>query len=277
VGEGWLLDGRRVLDFGCGSGRVLRQFAGDSDRIELHGCDIDERCVDWVREHLDGVHAIRSAERPPLPYPDHHFDLVWCMSVFSHLTDTWSAWLLELHRVLKPDGLLLATVIGPAFAPVFAGEPGDADRIGMTALGYGRPWHAGGPMVLHAEWWVRAHWGRAFDILTYEDGGICEQDAVLMRRREAPGLVAADLERPEPGEPRELSAALHAVELHHREYAELNAAHDAYAEAYSQEARRREELERALAAAEATIRELRARQHGIVARAARRVRQAVRR
>jgi hypothetical protein len=31
--------------------------------------------------------------------------------VFTHITEHWSAWLLELRRVLKPDGLLLASFL----------------------------------------------------------------------------------------------------------------------------------------------------------------------
>ncbi len=43
---------------------------------------------------------------------DGSFDLIWAVSVFTHLAETWSAWLLELHRVLKPGGILLATFMG---------------------------------------------------------------------------------------------------------------------------------------------------------------------
>lgn len=263
-------DGMRTLDFGCGSGRVLRQFAPHADRMELHGCEIDERCVDWVRENLRGVRVIQNGERPPLPYADAHFDLIWSTAVFPHLTDTWSAWLLEMRRILKPDGLLLATLMGPSHAPTIAGEPGHPDRIGMTVLGFGRPWHAGGPMILHSEWWVRAHWGRAFDVLAHEEAGIRGQDAVLMRRRDGPGPTTEDLERPEAGEPRELTAALHALELTQREYAKVNAAHDAYADAYHEEARRREALERELQATRARIGRIDARR--VIARARRALR-----
>jgi cyclopropane fatty-acyl-phospholipid synthase-like methyltransferase len=45
--------------------------------------------------------------------PDGYFDLVYAISVFTHITHEWSAWLLELHRILKPEGLLLATFCGP--------------------------------------------------------------------------------------------------------------------------------------------------------------------
>jgi hypothetical protein len=48
---------------------------------------------------------------------------------------------------------------------VFTGEAWDEDRIGMNVLRPDQPWDAGGPVVLMSDWWVRAHWGRAFEIL----------------------------------------------------------------------------------------------------------------
>jgi SAM-dependent methyltransferase len=245
LGDDWSFEGRRVLDFGCGSARVLRQFLDEPG--EFHGCDIDADCIAWVDAQLSPPLQVRRIdEQPPFAYPSEHFDLIWTTSVFSHLTDTWSAWLLELRRVLKPGGLLLASVMGRASSQAIAGEDWDPDRIGMTVLGYGRPWDAGGPMVLHSEWWVRAHWGRAFEIVEYAEGAIYGQDAVLMRALPT-ALTAADLDAPEPDEPRELLAALHAIDLLHREHAELNAAHDGYARAYSAEAAKRAALERELA------------------------------
>src|SRR3954451_10278501 len=52
LGPDWSWDGRRILDFGCGVGRVLRQLVPIAQGAELHGCDIDPACVAWVREHL---------------------------------------------------------------------------------------------------------------------------------------------------------------------------------------------------------------------------------
>ena len=35
----------------------------------------------------------------------------------------------------------------------------------MNVLRNGQSWDLGGPMVLHSPWWIREHWGRAFDVL----------------------------------------------------------------------------------------------------------------
>ena len=116
-------------------------------------------------------------------------------------------------------------------------EEWDPNRIGMTVLGYGRPWRAGGPMILHSEWWIRAHWGRAFTVEAFEERGIEGQDAVVLLRDRRPAPSIAQLDAPQPDEPRELVAARHAIELLHREHATVNRQHDEYAQAYIVEAR----------------------------------------
>jgi len=116
----WTFEGKRALDFGCGVGRTLRHFVGEAESGELWGCDIDGPSIAWMRERLcPPFHVVRSGVEPPLPFPDGHFDLVWAVSVFTHLADTWSAWLLELHRVLAPGGLLFATFMGPELAHLY--------------------------------------------------------------------------------------------------------------------------------------------------------------
>jgi SAM-dependent methyltransferase len=256
-----------VLDFGCGSGRFLRHLletgaggvfeAGAGATFEA--CDIDPACVDWLARHLPAPHAaFRNAAVPPLDRPAGHYGLIYATSVFSHLTDTWADWLCELHRLLEDGGVLVATVIDEGGGSHFGEDPWDDARIGMLVLGPGRPWAAGGPMVLHSEWWIRAHWGRAFDVLAFHPGRdtVFGQAVVVLRRRRAevtPEMLLAL----EPGEPREVSALSHALRRSAEENVLLNARHDEYSGAYQEEAARREavELERtALAAQLAAVR-----------------------
>ena len=80
---------------------------------EFYGCDIDAESIEWIVEHLSPPFmAFQSDEMPPLALGDESLDLVYACSVFTHIADLWSAWLLELHRVLKPGGLLIATFLG---------------------------------------------------------------------------------------------------------------------------------------------------------------------
>ena len=85
-------------------------------------------------------------------------------------------------------------------------------------------------MVFHSPWWVRAHWGRAFEILDYRSSGFgadpeagddrSTQGYALMRRR-AVDATTEMLERTQPGEPREAAALSHNLALVQRERAEL--------------------------------------------------------
>ncbi|HEX3875256.1 MAG TPA: class I SAM-dependent methyltransferase [Solirubrobacteraceae bacterium] len=238
------LAGKRVLDFGCGSGRFLRHLLNAGTGATFEGADIDAACVAWLERHLPEPHrAFRNDPAPPLPRPDGHYALIYATSVFTHLTDTWAAWLCELHRLLDDDVILIATVIDEASGPRFDESPWDDARIGMLVLGPGRPWVAGGPMVLHSEWWIRAHWGRAFDVVAFHPGqGTVFGQAVVVLRRRRVSVTPAELERLEPDEPREVSALAHGLRRSTDENVLLNARHDEYTVAYAAEAARSEQL-----------------------------------
>lgn len=102
---------RRVLDFGCGCGRTLRWFLRDFPRVEFHGVDVDEEAIAWCRRSLPGATFFQNQPKPPLPYPDRHFDVIYCLSVFTHLDEAMQdLWLAELSRLLVPGGVVLLTV-----------------------------------------------------------------------------------------------------------------------------------------------------------------------
>ena len=204
---GWTFDGKRVLDFGCGAGRVLRGFMHEASSCEFYGCDIDGPSVDWLRENLSPPFRVfRNGGVPPLPFEAGSLDLIYAVSVFTHLTDAWAAWLLELHRCLTPDGVFIASLMGGAMSQPIAHQRWDPDRVGMAVFGDHRPWDQGGPMVLHSPWWVRAHWGRAFTITHYDEAVNEEAHDWVVLRKKLVELSVADLETPEPAEPRELAA-----------------------------------------------------------------------
>ena len=164
------LENARFLDFGCGAGRTLRLLL-DIPGISLTGCDIHEESIKWVRQHMPQVNAFVNDELPPLPIPDRSIDIVWAGSVFTHLDETWSAWILEMHRILDRGGVLVASFLASGMSETIAHEPWDENRIGMNTLMRGNPWDEGGPSILLSPWWIREHWGRAFEVLTLEPEG----------------------------------------------------------------------------------------------------------
>ena len=210
-GPTWFTEGRRVLDFGCGVGKLLRHFLDEAEHCEFIGCDIDEPSIDWMRQNFSPpLTVFTCGERPGLELPDEHVDLTLAMSVFTHLTDHWAGWLLELHRILRPGGRLICTFLGEGMSESIAGEPWDPDRIGMNILRTWQPWDSGGPSVQHSEWWLRAHWGRVFEFEQIKDGPEFGHGLLVLRKREL-AATTSDLEAPEPGEPREVEALRHNV------------------------------------------------------------------
>jgi SAM-dependent methyltransferase len=231
----WGWEDKRVLDFGCGAGRTLRHFLEEAERGEFHGCDIDGPSIAWLAEHLSPpLHVFQNGELPSLPQPDGYFDVVYAFSVFTHLTDHWAGWLLELHRVLKPAGVLFATFLNAQQWAVFRKGVWDEDRVGMNVTKTWNPWESGGPIVFHSEWWIREHWGRAFEVLQLERENPDEptgQGAVLLRRRPE-RLAQADLERV-GDDSRELAALRFNIEQLEAEADELFAQRSELSKSYA--------------------------------------------
>jgi ubiquinone/menaquinone biosynthesis C-methylase UbiE len=232
--EDFSLDGKRVLDFGCGAGRVLRQFEPEARSGEFWGCDLYEPTISWLNDNLAPPFRFYVSEQLPLPHPDEYFDLVYAISVFTHITTDWAAWMLELRRILKPGGFLLATFIGPRQWERSLRRQVDERDLGMAMLRLDQSYEStSGPLVLHSPWWVRAHWGRAFEVVTLWPHGFVwprrpgETQEEVDRRlwaaspghgvfvgAKGPGeLTPADLERPEPGDEREARASRLQAEL----------------------------------------------------------------
>jgi SAM-dependent methyltransferase len=110
-----------ILDLGCGAERVVRRWASLPARV--HGCDYNPRVVAWCRRNLTFARFDVNALTPPLPYPNEQFDLVYALSVFTHLPEPLLApWMQELVRVLKPGGYLIVTTHGDAYLPQLDAE-----------------------------------------------------------------------------------------------------------------------------------------------------------
>lgn len=103
-----------ILDWGCGTGRVLRHLpsiAGNSNHY--FGCDYNPKYVDWCAKHLKGINFQLNQVTPPLAYKNEQFDLIYGISIFTHLSkEQHYKWFSELYRVLKPEGILFITTHG---------------------------------------------------------------------------------------------------------------------------------------------------------------------
>jgi ubiquinone/menaquinone biosynthesis C-methylase UbiE len=101
--------GFQVLDYGCGPGSYiipLAELVGESGKI--HALDIHPLAIKKVQDiaskkQLANVETILSDCQTGLP--DNSLDVVLLYDIFHHLSDPDGV-LKELHRVLKPDGIL---------------------------------------------------------------------------------------------------------------------------------------------------------------------------
>jgi len=105
---------QRIYEWGCGPGRVIRQLPAVLNKMtEFHGSDYNAESIEWCNEKIPGIRFIVNGLEPPLPYPDHSFDFIYGISVFTHLSKSNALlWANELLRVLKPGGIVLVTTAG---------------------------------------------------------------------------------------------------------------------------------------------------------------------
>ena len=101
----------KILDFGCGAGRIIRCFKDLKYWSEIWGVDIDVERILWCQQYLSPpLKFVTTTTFPHLPFEDSYFDIIYAGSVFTHVSDLVEAWLLELKRILCPDGRCYITV-----------------------------------------------------------------------------------------------------------------------------------------------------------------------
>jgi len=185
---------RSVLDWGCGCGRVARHFpVRHANR--LTGCDIDHDNANWCSNHLPG-RFLPCTMTPPLPFAAAEFDLVYGVSVFTHLREPLQqAWLDELARVTSKAAFLLMTIhcrsaleFARLLPDEYARVRSDIDHRGLLVTGEnphldGYADHGGEYVnVFHTHKYVRRTWSRHFDVVAVIPGYIFTQDLVILRR-----------------------------------------------------------------------------------------------
>ncbi|MEO1135693.1 MAG: methyltransferase domain-containing protein, partial [Pseudomonadota bacterium] len=99
---------QRILDFGCGCGRVIRHLPRMTE-AQIWGTDYNKSLVDWCAANLPGTY-LHNQLVPPMDAPNGHFDVLYALSVLTHLrAETQRAWLGEYRRLLRPGGLALVS------------------------------------------------------------------------------------------------------------------------------------------------------------------------
>jgi 2-polyprenyl-3-methyl-5-hydroxy-6-metoxy-1,4-benzoquinol methylase len=203
------LEQPRVLDYGCGWGRVTRLFLRDTPADRIVGIDCTPSAIETSRATNRWTRFELVDPLPPTGLPAGTFDLVTCYSVFSHLSEpAHEQWLEELHRLLAPKGLLVASTWGRRYIEecemsrqgtltdmhlgakrAFVGtdewlERYDAGQFCHSPVGGGEslPSEFYGETCIPRSY-VEAHWTRWFTLLEYvSDRSRLWQDVIIMQK-----------------------------------------------------------------------------------------------
>lgn len=189
-------DCHRILDWGCGCGRVAR-FLTAKYPGKLSGIDIDRENVNWCSANLTGGEFHLCELHPPTVLPNESFDLLYGISVLTHLgEEDQFAWLTELKRIAAPGAAILLSVHGNI---AFCRSDSDVHRfLSLNRNGfldYGRCGDLDEALpevrasnyyknVFHTQRYICERWSDYFEIVAILEAAIgAHQDLVVMRRR----------------------------------------------------------------------------------------------
>ncbi len=105
--EKYIKNGKKILDLGCGNGRLFELFQGKN--VEYIGVDFSEKLIEKAKEKY-GEH-FKVADMLNLPFEDNCFDSIWTIAVFHHIPsrEFRIKALKEIKKILKPSGKIIMT------------------------------------------------------------------------------------------------------------------------------------------------------------------------
>lgn len=118
----------KILDIGCGTGRLAKPLKEILSHGVYEGIDVNSQYIDYCRSHWIGDHMtfhhadIKHEEFNPegqidlmnyrFEYEDNSFDIATAIALFNHFETRWVfRYIAEMTRVLKPKGILFATFL----------------------------------------------------------------------------------------------------------------------------------------------------------------------
>ncbi len=158
-----------IYEWGCGPARITRQLKAVLKDVDIHASDYNPETIEWCKKNIPGIQFSRNDLHPPLPYASEQFDLIYAISVFTHLSEANGLqWANELYRILKPGGILLITTAGDT---IYEKEllPGERKKYDKEGLVVRANYEEGKKMFLamHNPKYIREKLLRQFDILEH--------------------------------------------------------------------------------------------------------------
>jgi len=198
-----------VLDFGCGTSRILRYLVEFLPGAQYYGSEVFVECVKWGKQAFPEVTYLYQGNFPPLAVKDASFEVIFAYSIFTHFEEQLHLkWLSELHRILQPEGLLILTIHGEPILrrcreedavrrPMCMEErnyeeichqfmsegyvfyscynPGQLAEGGLDSRVFG--------ITFISKEYMKKHWTNQFEILEHDEGAVSNwQDYVVLKK-----------------------------------------------------------------------------------------------
>lgn len=128
----------RLLDIGCGGGRISEALPYYYKKGKIYGCDVSATAITYAKKMGSGKVTYAPMKTKRLPYKDNFFDVCICLDVLEHVPDV-NFFLKEVRRILKKDGKFF--VIVPCEGQPFTytwifGKLGIGDKLTFRYFGH---------------------------------------------------------------------------------------------------------------------------------------------
>jgi len=175
---------RVIAEWGCGPMRVLRYMPALFPDGEIIGLDYNPQTIAWCEREFPTIRFLLNQLSPPLPLRDGEADVIYNISVFTHLSEPLHhAYVADLVRCLAPGGILISTFQGDRYRDKLAaaerarydqGRIVVRDRVTEGKRGFS---------AFHSPAFVRGLF-RDLEILehTHDDTGWFDQDFWVAKR-----------------------------------------------------------------------------------------------
>ena len=160
-----------ILDWGCGPARITRHLKSFWENATITGIDTNIITIEWNKAHFNNIHFFSQNQYPPLPFNNNHFDFIIGFSVLTHIpAEDQQAWLTELNRILKPEGIAWITTHGNHFIDQLPEKQKKLVRsLGIYNTSYPITGHRMMCTYHHPDTFKKI-FEESFELLTYFDG-----------------------------------------------------------------------------------------------------------
>lgn len=99
----------KILDFGCGKGKILSEMKMVNSKAEFYAVDVSKKALDFIKRKDLTTVLKKIDDGGKIPFKDNLFDFIIASDVLEHVYDTENAFA-ELSRTLKKNGKILISV-----------------------------------------------------------------------------------------------------------------------------------------------------------------------